>query len=151
MTEGPTSEDPQSQTADEAMAALSAVRTMAYERAGRFSGFDCLLTHIPDEVLMKINPRYNASLFLTKDERTQRLSSSFETLETRLDAIMKILDMATTSDDPLAATLSKRILARMKASSRNGRMVRPLLYAVAARSGIAVALAIHDEFWTDKW
>lgn len=139
------------QTSDGQMDALAAVAQMAHERAGHFPGFDCILAFIPYEVLMTQESSYDLSLFLTPEEQSARVAKHFSSHEARFDLILSVLKQAIESKDEPSITLASKIVARMQSGGPNAPVARPLLYLLRAPEGIAVALAIHDEFWTGKW
>jgi hypothetical protein len=59
--------------------------------------------------------------------------------------IATVLNVADGREDP-GGRLATRMIARML-----GTRARPLLGVLHTEQGLAVSLAIHDEFWTDAW
>jgi hypothetical protein len=142
---------PGGQTGDERMAALAAVARTAHERVGQFSGFDCVLAFVPYDGLIAEDLSYDASLFLTPEEQSARITEHLSSKEVRFDLILRVLKLALESEHQPAVILAGKIFARMQAAAPGAPIVRPVMYIVSAPGGIAIALAIHDAFWTDKW
>jgi hypothetical protein len=130
--------------------ALGAVARAAHERVGDKSGFDCVLCFLRYDQLVEMTDDYPGSIFATSDEH-RRITSEYladESVRERL--ISRVLEIGHSREGAPGA-LATRIMQRMALTLESPPQVRPLLYVIPTKEGIAVAVAIHDEFWTDEW
>ncbi|WP_405962402.1 hypothetical protein OG713_03740 [Streptomyces sp. NBC_00723] len=132
------------------LAAISGVAEMAAKRFGDRPGFDCLLAFIGWEALGEVDPEYMGSVFLTPEEKRDRFTETYRTPKARLRLISALLVHSLQLPDEQSVDLAGRIKDRMSESDPEDP-IKPLLYMGLNDDGLAVALAVYDEFWTGKW
>ncbi len=125
--------------------ALQQIAAQSHERHGHRPGFDCVLSFIPFEALVRSLDAYPGSLFATAEEHVATVRTFLKDSDSRLVLIRTVLDGAATRGDDVGM-LATKIQIRMRSST-----ARPLLYIGVTDIGLAVSLAIYDDFWTDAW
>ncbi|MEU8073120.1 hypothetical protein AB0B20_25515 [Micromonospora sp. NPDC049151] len=133
------------------LAAIDTVRNVAVERVGGRPGFDCLLGFLAWEQVGLADPGFVWSLFLEPAELAQQFAARYELAVNRFHLIEILLVRAQQMRDQEAVKLAGRIMQRMQKIRADGGNTRPLLYLGTNDEGIAAAIAIYDDFWTERW
>lgn len=147
-------QDPQQDGASippERLAAMGAVRNIAVQRVGDRSGFDCLLCFLTWEQLGQADPGLAWSQFLEPSELGQRFAARYGSPAAKRQLTVFLLDRTVQMHDEDAIALATRILRRMRVVGADGAFVRPLLFLGSNDHGVAAAIAVYDEFWTESW
>lgn len=130
-------------------AAMRVVRDAVARRVGDRPGFDCLLGFLTFEQLAKADPGFCWSIFLDLGEHLRRFAGRYTSADSKRPVTLFLLRRGIESPDRDAIGLASRILERIEVSRPGGRSSRwPLTLLEANQDGVAVAIAVHDGFWT---
>lgn len=133
--------------------AMAEVRSLSETRNARMPELEMCVAFLDYESLFPHLHGFDGSLFENDAAEMglrllKHLATSPQSLlliELALDALMEALPAW---EEP-AEYLPLRITRRMQQSS--SRIAKPLAYYAPCDYGIAVALATHADFWTDRW
>jgi hypothetical protein len=135
----------------EALSALAALGQTVTQRLGGQPGLDGVMMFVGWAEFVELDPGYDGSIFLSGAEHRERFARCYQEPDARERLMLALLGHALDSGDQHSETLAGRILLRMQTSRSDGQYMKPVFYATAEEQGTAVALMVHDRFWTDEW
>ncbi|WP_146175131.1 hypothetical protein [Umezawaea tangerina] len=101
--------------------------------------------------MLELDANYHGSIFFDPTEQYRAFNNRYSAPQARLELIVVILKLAQTAADHESKILARRILKRMLPDLLGSSPSKPLMYTGLQESGVAVALAVYDEFWTQDW